>query len=106
MTPQEMTREIERLKAENARLAAAPAARVTYRVSQSGAVSFYGFGRFPITMFPRALFWLLDNAEAIRAWALQRFVCANGDWSLTKLGDTEQTEAVKRSAENEAKRNG
>ena len=43
--------EIERLKAENAALAAKPQGRLTCKVSQKGALSVYGLGRWPVTLY-------------------------------------------------------
>lgn len=52
MTQQEMVAEIERLKAENARLAQAKGGKVTkIQVSVKGAVSVYGLSRFPVTLY-------------------------------------------------------
>jgi len=57
-TPDDPLREVERLKAENEALKAEnealkkPAAKgsISYKVSNKGAVSVYGLGRFPVTL--------------------------------------------------------
>lgn len=45
--------EIERLKAENAALSAKSSAprSLTLKVSEKGAISIYGLGRFPVTLY-------------------------------------------------------
>ena len=46
-----MTAEIERLKAENSALKSSPAKALSFKVSTKGAVSVYGLGRFPVTLY-------------------------------------------------------
>ena len=41
---------------------------LTLKVSEKGAVSLYGMGRFPVTLYGSQWERLLDNAEAIRAF--------------------------------------
>ena len=41
---------IEALKAENAKLKQAQTARISFKVSEKGAVSLYGLGRFPVRL--------------------------------------------------------
>jgi hypothetical protein len=45
--------ELARLRAENAALKAAQASgqRISYRVSEKGALSVYGLGRWPVTLY-------------------------------------------------------
>ena len=38
------------------------------RVSEKGAISFYGFGRFPITVYAKALLQILAEADTIRQY--------------------------------------
>lgn len=47
--------------------ASAPRA-LTLKVSEKGAVSLYGMGRFPVTLYGSQWERLLDNSEAIRAF--------------------------------------
>ena len=46
-SPEELAQELEKLKAENASLKKARNAGVSFKVSEKGAVSVYGLGRFP-----------------------------------------------------------
>ena len=49
-----MKAELERLRNENVALKRGAAAGVTMKVSEKGAVSIYGMGRFPVTPAKRA----------------------------------------------------
>lgn len=62
---EEMLREIERLKAENATLQEKKNRQVTLKVSQKGALSLYGLGRFPVTLYKRQWEVLLQIADQI-----------------------------------------
>jgi hypothetical protein len=64
----ELRAELEKLKAENAALKARPARGVSMKVSEKGAVSVYGLGRFPVTLYQEQWLKLLDMAEEIRAF--------------------------------------
>lgn len=66
MTKEELAAEVERLKAENAKLAAKKAASVKLKVSEKGAVSIYGLGRFPVTLYREQMETLLGKADEIR----------------------------------------
>jgi hypothetical protein len=59
--------EIERLRAENAALKAA-APRVSMKVSVKGALSVYGMGRFPVTLYKEQWLKLLGLADEILAF--------------------------------------
>lgn len=67
-----LRRELEALRAENARLkAAAPTPKVraiTVKVSLKGAVSVYGLGRFPVTLYRGQWEKLLSHAEDLKAY--------------------------------------
>jgi len=58
--------ELEKLKAENAALKARGSRGVSMKVSEKGAVSVYGLGRFPVTLYQEQWLKLLDMAEDIR----------------------------------------
>lgn len=58
--------EIDRLRAENERLARAQNSGIALKVSEKGALSVYGFGQFPVTLYREQWITLLDNAKAIR----------------------------------------
>jgi hypothetical protein len=51
MSDLEMKAELERLRAENAQLKNKKATGLTLKVSEKGAVSLYGMGRFPVTLY-------------------------------------------------------
>lgn len=67
MTPEQMHAELERLKAENEALKK-PAARgtISFKVSEKGAVSVYGLGRFPVTLYKEQWEKLLERSADIR----------------------------------------
>lgn len=48
---QAMRAEIDRLKTENERLKAKSVRAVTLKISEKGALSVYGLGRFPVTLY-------------------------------------------------------
>lgn len=58
--------ELERLKAENEALKRRPEKGLSLKVSQKGAVSLYGLGRFPVTLYQEQWTRLLDMADEIR----------------------------------------
>ena len=60
--------EIERLKAENAALKNSKPARGTLsmKVSEKGALSVYGMGRFPVTLYKEQWLKLLGIATEIK----------------------------------------
>jgi len=66
MNETEMKAELERLKAENQALKKAPAKGISLKVSQKGAVSVYGMGRFPVTLYKEQWLRLLDMSDDIR----------------------------------------
>ena len=65
--------EIERLRAENERLKRTSHAKPAMKVSE-GALSVYGMGRFPVTLYKEQWLRLLAMAEDIKA-----FIEANND---------------------------
>jgi len=66
--PDDMQAELERLRAENATLKARAGRGVSLRVSEKGAVSVYGLGRFPVTLYKEQWLKLLDLGEEIRGF--------------------------------------
>ena len=63
--------ELERLRRENEALRAQTRARpgqLTMKVSEKGAVSVYGLGRFPVTLYQEQWRKLLDAADDLRAF--------------------------------------
>ena len=68
MNERDLQAEIERLRAENERLRAQRAGRVSLKVSGKGALSVYGLGRFPVTLYKEQWAKLLEVADEIRAF--------------------------------------
>ena len=64
----ELQAELERLRAENATLKARGSKGVSMKVSEKGAVSVYGLGRFPVTLYQEQWLKLLDMADDIRGF--------------------------------------
>jgi hypothetical protein len=60
--------ELERLRAENAALKGRAAKGMTLKVSEKGAVSVYGLGRFPVTLYKEQWEKLLEVAKDIHAF--------------------------------------
>jgi hypothetical protein len=60
--------ELERLRAENARLRKTASRGISLKVSEKGGVSVYGLGRFPVTLYKEQWAKLLDMADDIRAF--------------------------------------
>jgi hypothetical protein len=60
--------ELERLREENERLKQRTTRATTMKVSEKGAVSVYGLGRFPVTLYKEQWAKLLDMADDIRAF--------------------------------------
>jgi len=72
MSDKEMKDELERLRNENAALKKGTSSNVRMKVSEKGAVSVYGMGRFPVTLYKEQWLKLLDMSDQIRA-----FIAAN-----------------------------
>jgi hypothetical protein len=62
----DMKAELERLRAENAALKARGSKGTSMKVSEKGALSVYGLGRFPVTLYQEQWLKLLDMADDIR----------------------------------------
>ncbi len=60
--------ELARLKAENERLKKQQASPLRLRISAKGALSVYGLGRFPVTLYKEQWARLLDAVDDIRAF--------------------------------------
>ena len=66
---EDLKQELERLKAENAALKQArKSTAVSLRVSEKGAVSIYGLGRFPVTLYKEQWDKLLAVSDQIKAF--------------------------------------
>lgn len=65
-TEEELRSEIERLKAENESLKRPRGGTLSLRVSEKGALSVYGMGRFPVTLYKEQWLKLLAFADEIK----------------------------------------
>lgn len=64
---EDLKAEIERLKAENANLKnKPPRGTLSMKVSEKGALSIYGMGRFPVTLYKEQWLKLLGIADDIK----------------------------------------
>lgn len=72
MSDEELKAELERLRSENAALKKGASTGITMKVSEKGALSVYGMGRFPVTLYKEQWLKLLDMSDSIRA-----FIAAN-----------------------------
>lgn len=70
MTDDQLKAELERLKAENEALKVSrkTAGSMTFKVSEKGAVSVYGLGRFPVTLYKEQWEKLLAASDQLRAF--------------------------------------
>ena len=67
---EELKAEVERLRAENERLKR-PRGQLSLKVSEKGALSVYGLGRFPVTLYREQWEKLLGMAEDICKFILE-----------------------------------
>ncbi len=67
-TAEEMQQELERLRKENDALKKTSSRGLSLKVSEKGALSVYGLGRFPVTLYKEQWSKLLDSAEDIRSF--------------------------------------
>ena len=71
MVDDELQKEVERLRAENEALKRTSSKGLSLRVSAKGALSVYGLGRFPVTLYKEQWLRLLDMAEDIQTFIKQ-----------------------------------
>jgi hypothetical protein len=72
MSDEDLKDELERLRKENEALKKGTSSGVRMKVSEKGAVSIYGMGRSPVTLYKEQWLRLLDMSADIRA-----FIAAN-----------------------------
>jgi hypothetical protein len=72
MSDEELKAELDRLRRENEALKKGASTGVRMKVSDKGAVSIYGMGRFPVTLYKEQWLKLLNMSDDIRA-----FIAAN-----------------------------
>jgi hypothetical protein len=63
---EKMKAEIERLRSENESLKKPARGQMSLKVSEKGALSVYGMGRFPVTLYREQWEKLLGMADEIR----------------------------------------
>jgi hypothetical protein len=68
MSDDDMKAELERLRSENAALKKGASDGIRMKVSEKGAVSVYGMGRFPVTLYKEQWLKLLNMSDEIRAF--------------------------------------
>jgi hypothetical protein len=68
LSDEDQKAELERLRKENAALKKGASAGIRMKVSEKGAVSIYGMGRFPVTLYKEQWLRLLDMSSEIRAF--------------------------------------
>lgn len=76
---QSLEEQIRALKAENDKLKAAKNGKLSMKVSEKGAVSVYGMGRWPVTLYRSQWERLIANGPQITA-----FIEANSELLTTK----------------------
>lgn len=76
---EDMQAELERLRAENERLKKGGRGKLAMKVSEKGALSVYGMGRFPVTLYKEQWLKLLEMSDEIKG-----FIEANADALKTK----------------------
>ena len=68
MTDQDLQAEVARLRAENEQLKNKGTRGLGLKVSEKGAVSLYGIGRFPVTLYKEQWLKVLGMASEIEAF--------------------------------------
>jgi hypothetical protein len=66
MSDDDMKAELERLRKENEALKKGATEGTRLKVSEKGAVSVYGMGRFPVTLYKEQWLKLLSMSDEIR----------------------------------------
>jgi hypothetical protein len=68
MSDEDLKAELERLRNENAALKKGVSTGLRMKVSEKGALSIYGMGRFPVTLYKEQWLKLLDMSDEIRGF--------------------------------------
>jgi hypothetical protein len=68
MSDEHLKAELERLRKENEALKKGASSSVRMKVSEKGALSIYGMGRFPVTLYKEQWLKLLEMSDDIRAF--------------------------------------
>jgi hypothetical protein len=67
-TEEELRAEIERLRAENEALKTPKRGGLFMKISEKGALSVYGLGRFPVTLYKEQWLRLLGISDEIKSY--------------------------------------
>lgn len=65
---EDLQAELARLRAENESLKQAGSRGISLKVSQKGAVSLYGMGRFPVTLYKEQWLKILEMSDVIKSF--------------------------------------
>ena len=68
---EDLRAEVERLRQENEALKQKTERGVSLKVSAKGAVSLYGLGRFPVTLYKEQWTRVVDMADEIREFIVE-----------------------------------
>ena len=68
MSDEDLKAELERLRNENAALKKGASTGLRMKVSEKGALSIYGMGRFPVTLYKEQWLKLLGMSDEIRGF--------------------------------------
>ena len=68
MSDDDVKAELERLRRENEALKKGRSGDIRLKVSEKGAVSVYGMGRFPVTLYKEQWLRLLNMSDDIRTF--------------------------------------
>jgi hypothetical protein len=79
VSEEEMKAELEKLRAENDQLKTKSVRGMSLKVSEKGAVSLYGVGRFPVTLYKEQWTKVLGMKDEI-----EKFLHDNGHLLKTK----------------------
>lgn len=60
--------EVERLRAENEALKKPQRGKLSLKISEKGALSVYGMGRFPVTLYKEQWLKLLEISDEIKSF--------------------------------------
>lgn len=71
MADEDLKSQIEKLTAENEALKRTSSRGLSMKVSEKGALSVYGLGRFPVTLYKEQWLRLLEMTEEIRSFIKQ-----------------------------------